>query len=70
MHAGALLHQIVWAEMVHFAVKSGGFCSELMISICVKLRSSVHLPKCEANCIRNKLITDAFFKTFAYLKFS
>lgn len=32
MHASALLHQIVWAEMVHFAVKSGGFHSELMIS--------------------------------------
>lgn len=61
MHANAPLCQTVWVEMVHFAVKSGSFCSELTISICVKLRSSVHFPKCEANCVRNKLITDAFF---------
>lgn len=32
MHASALLHQIVWAEMIHLAVKSGGFHSEQMIS--------------------------------------
>ena len=60
----------VWAHMAHFPVKSGGFCSELTISICAKYRSSMNLPKCEGNCVRNKLITDTSFKTFAYLKFS
>lgn len=30
----------------------------------------MHVPKCEANYAVNKLITDAFLKTFAYLKFS
>lgn len=69
MRVGALFHQILWAEMVHFAVKSGGFVSEVMISICVKLISSVHLPKCEANCVRNKLITDAFFYDFCLFEF-
>lgn len=68
MQASALLHQIVWAEMVHFAVKSGGFHSEQMISNCVKVRSSV--PNCKADCVVKKLITDAFLKTFAYLKVS
>lgn len=64
--------------MVHFAVKSGGFHSEKKRKIyyinhnfnCIKLRSSVHMPKCESNCAVNKLITDAFLGTFAYLKFS
>lgn len=32
MHASALLQQIVWTEMAHFAVKSRGLHSEKMIS--------------------------------------
>lgn len=77
MHASALLHQIVWLKWLILLLYLGVSILKKMKTFdlnsnfnCIKVRSSVHMPKCEANSAVNNLISDAFLKTFAYLQFS